>query len=828
MEKIFEDIKFKYKFRDYQEKALTMLEKYKNDKKIHVVAAPGAGKTILALELLLRIGKKALVFAPTIAIKEQWVERLRKDFVSGDKEGLISTDLENPAYITVITYQAMYAMDKKDVNIGSIIKKNNIGTIVLDEAHHLRKVWFRTLKKIIDKLDTVTTVSLTATPPYDNGNDFVNYMSLCGDIDAKITVPQLVKSNCLCPHQDYVFFNTPTKEQEEKLDSYKEQTNKFFSRILNNDEFIKTVALHDYIIDTENHVDEILDNFVLYVSMLSFLDKVNLKYPVNEFNKKIKVPEFDKDMLEILLKEFLFGDETIEIKIFKDAFKKIKEELNEIGSIEKKEINLKFTKELSDILLKNSGKLDSISKIIEIETRSLKEKLKLVVVTDFIKDEYYDIETSQINDIGVIPIFKRVLEKNPENKLAVLTGTTIIIPVSEKNILYDLAKEEFRIEKEEIKVRELGINFDYAFVEFESKHQKYAVNLITKLFEKSKISVLIGTVALIGEGWDAPFINSLVIASFVSSYVTSNQVRGRAIRIDKKDDDKVSNIWHLVCLEKDKGKYILGKDYEDLTRRFTAYDGLNLKIQKIDSGIERLNIPDKKYTNDEIVSLNLSMMDSSGRRSFVRSSWKNALRRYVPICKDRIPLAKKFKHRRGHAKEEIKVGLLNALEVFVDLEILAFVAGTGTTTLVPVILGWGASRCLFSNYSYSKQKLIKRICRATYRCMRDNNMITPKSRYFCENRFNGTFEFGLKDADTHEELQFVKAIKQSLNITSENRYIIKDSIYTIAVPEMFSKNKVDAAKFMKYFNRVLNQKHLIYTKTPKGRDILLKERLKEM
>ena len=28
MEKIFEDIKFKYKFRDYQEKALTMLEKY--------------------------------------------------------------------------------------------------------------------------------------------------------------------------------------------------------------------------------------------------------------------------------------------------------------------------------------------------------------------------------------------------------------------------------------------------------------------------------------------------------------------------------------------------------------------------------------------------------------------------------------------------------------------------------------------------------------------------------------------------------------------------------------------------------------------------------
>ena len=32
MEKYFEDIKFKYKFRDYQQEALDMLDKYKNDK----------------------------------------------------------------------------------------------------------------------------------------------------------------------------------------------------------------------------------------------------------------------------------------------------------------------------------------------------------------------------------------------------------------------------------------------------------------------------------------------------------------------------------------------------------------------------------------------------------------------------------------------------------------------------------------------------------------------------------------------------------------------------------------------------------------------------
>lgn len=113
MEKEFEDIKFKYTFRDYQKETLDMLDKYKNDKKIHVVAAPGAGKTILALELLLRIGNKTLILAPTIAIKEQWIERLKKDFINGDKENLISTDLENPKTITVITYQSLYALKRK-------------------------------------------------------------------------------------------------------------------------------------------------------------------------------------------------------------------------------------------------------------------------------------------------------------------------------------------------------------------------------------------------------------------------------------------------------------------------------------------------------------------------------------------------------------------------------------------------------------------------------------------------------------------------------------------------------------------------------------------
>ena len=58
------------------------------------------------------------------------------------------------------------------------------------------------------------------------------------------------------------------------------------------------------------------------------------------------------------------------------------------------------------------------------------------------------------------------------------------------------------------------------------------VALVTRLFQRGAIRLLVGTQALLGEGWDAPAINSLILASNAGSYMLSNQMRGRAIRID--------------------------------------------------------------------------------------------------------------------------------------------------------------------------------------------------------------------------------------------------------------------------------------------------------
>ena len=54
---MFENIRFDGTFRTYQQKILDGAEKYLEDGKINVVAAPGSGKTVLGLELIRRLGK---------------------------------------------------------------------------------------------------------------------------------------------------------------------------------------------------------------------------------------------------------------------------------------------------------------------------------------------------------------------------------------------------------------------------------------------------------------------------------------------------------------------------------------------------------------------------------------------------------------------------------------------------------------------------------------------------------------------------------------------------------------------------------------------------
>ena len=183
-------VKFYGTYRPYQQRVLDNLEKFMDNEKIHVVAAPGSGKTILGLELIRRLDQPSLVLAPSIAIREQWVDRFVNGFLSdkSEKEKWISNDLKVKKPIICITYQALYSAFKKEINnetdeeyieeqqdyssfdLLTTLQDYKIKTICLDECHHLKSEWWKVLETIIKKMEGSSLISLTATPPYDSSS----------------------------------------------------------------------------------------------------------------------------------------------------------------------------------------------------------------------------------------------------------------------------------------------------------------------------------------------------------------------------------------------------------------------------------------------------------------------------------------------------------------------------------------------------------------------------------------------------------------------------------------------------------------------------------
>ena len=74
-------------------------------------------------------------------------------------------------------------------------------------------------------------------------------------------------------------------------------------------------------------------------------------------------------------------------KGFGNLYRRIKRKLNEIGAINANKVNLRYTKQIEEIITENTGKLESIEEILKKEKEVMKERLKAVIITENINLE---------------------------------------------------------------------------------------------------------------------------------------------------------------------------------------------------------------------------------------------------------------------------------------------------------------------------------------------------------------------------------------------------------------------------------------------------------
>ena len=127
------ELRFRGEFRAYQKTVLAQVETDGSDGRLHIVAPPGAGKTVIGVELARYFGHPAVVFAPTTTIQQQWLETVGL-FAENGVESVASDDPARIAPFAVFTYQLIATQDHADEDFRQAAVRLWAETFV-DEGH---------------------------------------------------------------------------------------------------------------------------------------------------------------------------------------------------------------------------------------------------------------------------------------------------------------------------------------------------------------------------------------------------------------------------------------------------------------------------------------------------------------------------------------------------------------------------------------------------------------------------------------------------------------------------------------------------------------------
>ncbi|EFA25085.1 type III restriction enzyme, res subunit [Streptococcus sp. M143] len=857
------DLNFKGRWRKYQKEVLDRFQDYQADRHVHLVAAPGSGKTTIGIELIARFGNPALVLVPTVTIREQWVDRIQTAFLENEQKisDLVSQNLKEMKALTIVTYQAFHsamnqlqtqedgeAEDFVGFDLLASLRTQKVATLCLDECHHLRNEWWKSLEAFRKQYEQLQVISLTATPPYDSEPElWERYIRMCGEIDQEITVPELVKEDTLCPHQDFVYICSPTAEESEHIMLFEDRKWEYIHQLLVNPDFQALVS-GSKVLKGDISSDVLLEDPKYLSAILIFMHSQGLTIPdslENLLGAK-RLPQVNSYWLELLLQSVLY--QTPDWYEDPNGFReKLESDLKARGLIEQRQVFLVKSKSRDKILNQSLGKLSGIADIFLTEYKSMGQDLRQLVLADYIRKDfatYLGDNQATISQLGVLPYFESIRRKAQEHEisvsLAVLSGSVVILPI---NVAAELKELLPQVHLSFSSIGQLDQE-DYVLVGFPST-AKGIVAAVTELFQRGRIQVLVGTKSLLGEGWDAPCVNSLILGSFVGSFMLSNQMRGRAIRTWQGHPEKTSNIWHLVAVQSEPLITLSGEeptldsnqDLQTLSRRMEHFLGLAYNQESIETGLDRLDFPKPPFKKKQIREYNERIKMLSKDRAGLRKKWYDSLvmaDRFeivteVATQKQKIPIMLQF--------DALKWVRMSLLLLAVDLLVLLFrMRLTG--------VWWLTAACLlflsFASWRYlsykSPYKRLQSLCEQIRKVLLDSGHLTDdQSRVQVEEDKENYMVFAyLKGGSMRDKELFVQTVGEFFAPVDNQRYLLKaekvrqgQSPYYV-VPSLFDKRKEEAQKFLDFLTPTIGRYHLVYTRTEAGRKILLEARIKAL
>ena len=526
---------------------------------------------------------------------EAWLKRLKADNPRAYNRGLRSRattirrqvdELDDDAIDSILGPGARARLDA--------LITAGVATIVLDECHHLKAHWAIVVHYLVRRLKRAglspTLIGLTATEPSGEDRSARRYRALLGDVDAEVPVPAVIRAGHLAPCRQLAWFTLPSPEETTFLATAGEELHHRVGELLLSPDGI------DYLLEVvappmsstapgggsgsgplpriagadDHHVsatakppeeDELVRRIVagfdadplLAASAAALLRKTG-SYRGTALSTRVVPLLPELDLLDLDDELRLLGryahDRLLAVPERRRDWESTRELLRGFG-LYLTDSGIRAGRSPVDTITAASRAKDTaVVDILRHELDSIGERLRAVVVTDAAEHS----APHRALDVlvpgsrpgpagGAVRCMSTLLSDADLRSLhpVLLTSSRLSLASGDTSLLDRLRRSTGLA---------LPASDDGWMLSVTGQGVGSAglVLAVSELVTAGQVRLVVGTRGLLGEGWDCPAVNTLIDLTAATTSASTQQLRGRTMRLDPGWVDKVAHNWSVTCL----------------------------------------------------------------------------------------------------------------------------------------------------------------------------------------------------------------------------------------------------------------------------------------
>jgi superfamily II DNA or RNA helicase len=467
-----------------------------------------------------------------------------------------------------------------------VLLRRGVGTLVLDECHHLASLWGYVVQAVRQTLGEVHLVGLTATPPEElTRAELELYERLLGPVDYTIPTPAVVREGHLAPYQELAWLCRPLDAENDWLARHDQRFQELLTTLhdprdtgpLGFAAWVITRARHRTLAGGDAEVS--WASFQrrrpgLARACVRFLASAGLALPDGApRGEGYRQPPDLEDWL-VLLEDYtlrcLRAHASPEAAARDQA---IGAALRDLGFTLTRQGIRRGASDVDRLLSQSGAKSLALADIVSCEYEERGLRLRALVLTDSeaptsrAADSLVEVLAAEagsaIEAVGALASDGRT---SPLRPLLVSGRGLRCAPADAETLLgalRDAAGGDGPVAGWRAEPAEPGLV--RLLASGTAWQPRLWVRLATTIFAAGATRVLVGTRALLGEGWDAPCVNVLVDLTAATTAVSVRQMRGRSLRLDPNDAGKIASNWDVVCVAPELARGT--GDYERFVRK---------------------------------------------------------------------------------------------------------------------------------------------------------------------------------------------------------------------------------------------------------------------